>query len=240
MGGKWYDGGMAKKTDKDTRKPNDKFNVDRIIRSAKVPAGQLLAHPENFRIHGELQAGMVESTIKDVGWVRRVLVNENTGRVIDGHLRVTNAMKRGENTPVPVDYVSLTEEEEMLVLSMLDESGRIAFVDTVKRDELIDRLKEIGLYKKSVSTLVSAIENRKVSLVRDAELAIQLKGSNVSQKDIVVNNKDWMEITLIIRRADKEFMFDVLDEAKSLFKLRTQSDALMKILKGWRDASTKS
>lgn len=104
---------------------------NRILRSEMVAPDQLLANPDNWRIHPAFQEAALEGVLDDVGWVRTVLVNEATGHVVDGHLRVALALKRNEPT-VPVDYVELTIEEERAILSTLDPIAALAGTDKEK------------------------------------------------------------------------------------------------------------
>lgn len=71
-----------------------------------------------------------------MGWVQQVLVNRQTGHVIDGHLRVELAISRGEPT-VPVLYVDLAPAEEALILATLDPIGAMAVTDAPKLEELL-------------------------------------------------------------------------------------------------------
>lgn len=93
-----------------------------------VPADQLLANPDNWRIHSIHQQNAMKGVLNKVGWVGRgCVVNINTNRVVDGHMRIGLAIDAGEL--VPVDYVDLTEEEERIVLATLDPIGAMATVD---------------------------------------------------------------------------------------------------------------
>ncbi len=100
---------------------------NRIIAHDLVPAEKLQAHPSNFRRHPAAQRAALEGSLAEIGWVKAVLVNRSTGRIIDGHARVEEAARKKE--PVPVDYVELSEEEERLALATLDPIGEMATVD---------------------------------------------------------------------------------------------------------------
>jgi predicted RNA binding protein with dsRBD fold (UPF0201 family) len=56
---------------------------------------------------------------------------------VDGHLRVTLALRQGDDTPVPVTYVELSEAEESLALATLDPLSAMAYADKQKLDELL-------------------------------------------------------------------------------------------------------
>ena len=93
--------------------------ANRIVGEGYEAPDQLLAAPDNWRIHPREQQEALEGVLDRVGWVTRIIVNKRTGHVIDGHLRVSLAISRGEPT-VPVTYVDLSDREEGLVLATLD------------------------------------------------------------------------------------------------------------------------
>ena len=101
---------------------------NRIVRDGYEAPDQLLANPMNWRVHPLHQQEKLEGVLSEVGWIQRVIVNEATGHVIDGHARVGLAISRGEPL-VPVLYVDLTLEEERLVLATLDPIGALAGTD---------------------------------------------------------------------------------------------------------------
>lgn len=71
-----------------------------------------------------------------VGWVQQVIVNQRTGHLLDGHLRVSLALKKNEAT-IPVVYVDVSPEEERLVLASLDPIAGLAGIDHEKQTELL-------------------------------------------------------------------------------------------------------
>lgn len=99
-----------------------------IIREADVPPAEIMANPENWRAHPIFQRDVLLELLDDVGWVDSVVVNERTGRLIDGHLRVKIALERGEDT-IPVTFVDLSEDDERLALAMLDPVAEMALID---------------------------------------------------------------------------------------------------------------
>jgi len=110
---------------------------NRLIGHANVDPESLLANPANWRIHPHSQEEALSGVLAEVGWVDSVLVNQRTGFVIDGHLRVAHALSMGESS-VPVDYVDLSEEEEAEVLATFDPLAALAVSDGAKLKELLD------------------------------------------------------------------------------------------------------
>ncbi len=100
----------------------------RIVGEGHEAPDQLLANPNNWRIHPGPQQDALLEALDKVGWVKPVIVNKTTQHVVDGHLRVGVSLTRGEPS-IPVSYVELTEEEEQLVLMMLDPISEMAGMD---------------------------------------------------------------------------------------------------------------
>ena len=115
----------------------DKKWQNRIVKYGEEDPNQLLANPFNHRIHSRIQQGHLESILDEVGWVDDVKVNVTTGHIIDGHLRVTLALRNDQK--VPVKYVEISEEEK-LILATFDWITGEAGIDV---EQLGDILEEI-------------------------------------------------------------------------------------------------
>lgn len=120
---------------------------NRIVKSGEVEVEQLLAHENNWKIHPRPQADAFLGAAKDVGFVDRVLINmrasadwppgkRNVETLIDGHMRVGEALSVGQPT-LPADWVDLTPWEEAYVLKTLDVIGSMWGVDNDKWNELM-------------------------------------------------------------------------------------------------------
>jgi ParB-like chromosome segregation protein Spo0J len=109
---------------------------NRIVGHGEEDPAQLLANPRNFRIHPKTQQDAVAGVLEEVGWVQSVIVNRTTGHLIDGHLRVSIALRDDEPT-IPVVYVDLSEAEEALILATLDPLAALAGTDREKLAELL-------------------------------------------------------------------------------------------------------
>lgn len=107
----------------------------RIVDSGMVDAATLTANPRNARKHPPAQRAALKGVLSEVGWVGRVIVNRTTGLIVDGHLRVDEASKRGEQ--VPVDWVELDEAEEAMILALYDPIGALAETDQAALDDLL-------------------------------------------------------------------------------------------------------
>ena len=101
----------------------------RIVGHGEEAPDQLLANPRNWRIHPKAQQDALAGVLSEVGWVQDIIVNQQTGHVVDGHLRVSLALARGEES-IPVAFVDLTDEEELLILASFDAISANASTDT--------------------------------------------------------------------------------------------------------------
>jgi DNA modification methylase len=125
----------------------------RIVGTGEETPDQLLANPRNFRVHPKPQQDALAGVLSEVGWVQNVLVNRQSGHVIDGHLRVSLAISRGE-PKVPVVYVDLTPEEEALVLATFDPISALAGTD---KDILGDLLAEVSTQDAALQEMLEGL-----------------------------------------------------------------------------------
>lgn len=109
---------------------------NRIVGYDTVSPDQLLANPRNWRVHPQFQQQALLGLLRDIGWVQDVIVNQRTGFVVDGHLRVTLALR--ENQPVPVKYVDLSDQEEASIIASLDPIACMAVADAEQLNNLLE------------------------------------------------------------------------------------------------------
>lgn len=134
---------MAKRSSKNgagNEQPDQAWR-SRIVGEAEVEPGKLQAHPENWREHPPAQQAALARVIGEVGWIQRVVVNQRTGHMLDGHCRVELAVQRHEPT-VPVLYVDLSEEEERVVLATFDPISALATENKSRLKGVLDQIKE--------------------------------------------------------------------------------------------------
>ena len=119
---------------------------NRITRYGEEAPDQLLANDKNWRVHPKAQQDALEGALRKVGIVQNVVVNERSGKMIDGHLRAQMAISSGQPT-VPITYVDLSDEEEALILATIDPVTGLAGTDQKLLDSLITdiRLSDLGM-----------------------------------------------------------------------------------------------
>jgi hypothetical protein len=120
---------------------------NRITGADVKPAKWFLANEQNWRIHPQVQQEALKGSLDEIGWIQDVVVNQRTSdewgenrnveTLLDGHLRVSLALRQGEDTQIPVKYVDLSPVEESLALIMLDPIAAMAGTDVQKLESLL-------------------------------------------------------------------------------------------------------
>lgn len=126
---------------------------NRIVGHGEESPEQLVANPLNWRIHPKGQQAALQGTIDDIGFIRSVTVNRRTGFVLDGHLRVTLALRSGQKS-IPVEYVDLSEAEEAEALATLDPIAAMAAADKSAVDNL---LKQVQTSNQAVQEMLAEV-----------------------------------------------------------------------------------
>lgn len=98
-------------------------------------------NPLNFKIHTDFQTEVVSELIRKHGWIKPLVVNLTTGRLLDGHDRKQIAI--ANRLPfVPVVLGNWPEEQEAEILGSLDPSAALARIDPDSIQRLIDELQD--------------------------------------------------------------------------------------------------
>lgn len=129
----------------------------KIVRHSKESPSSLTGNPLNFRTHPKKQREAVGDSIAEVGFIKSILVNEQTGYVIDGHERLWQALLIEEANPkftIDVEWVSLSPEKEKLALTVLDATCEMAGVDQVMLDQI---LREVETGSEALADLIASL-----------------------------------------------------------------------------------
>lgn len=113
---------------------------NRIVGHGEENLDQILFNPANWRTHPKVQQEALEGVLAEIGYVQEVIVNRQTGNLVDGHLRCQLAARNGERS-IPVEYVDLDPDEELIVLATLDPIAAMANTDRDKLDSLLHSVK---------------------------------------------------------------------------------------------------
>lgn len=161
---------------------------NRIVRYGSENPEQLLANPSNPRIHPKFQQDVMVGVMNQVGWVDDVIVNlrtdeawgadRNVETMLDGHLRVELALRKGEKE-VPVKYIDLTPEEEALMLATFDPIGALATVSADALTSVLDQLQNDDLDVQTLLDQLAAdaglgVEEQEVNEALDADARVEI------------------------------------------------------------------
>ena len=133
--------------------PSIKNWLNRIVSYAEESPDQLLANPQNWRVHSRTQQSALSGVLDDIGFIAPVVVNQNTGHLVDGHLRVSLALRHSVPL-IPVVYVNLTEDEEREALTTFDPITNMANSDMNMLESLI---KDLGKVNESTRLLLGNV-----------------------------------------------------------------------------------
>lgn len=90
--------------------------------------GELAPNPHNHRLHPDRQKELMRAALADEGWIDPVIFNRQTGRLVDGHERVEEAMAAGVEA-VPVIEIDVDEATERRIIARHDRIGALAEID---------------------------------------------------------------------------------------------------------------
>jgi ParB-like chromosome segregation protein Spo0J len=130
-----------------------KLWANRIVRHADVDPSTLAPSELNWRRHPQSQADALAGVLGSIGVVQSVIVNERSGRIVDGHLRVQLAVERSEPL-IPVVYVDLDDAEERLILATLDPLAALAETDA---EQLRALLADVSTDDAALADLLSSL-----------------------------------------------------------------------------------
>ena len=148
---------------------------NRVVATGLAAPSSLLPHPRNWRKHPLKQQRTMADAFGQLGWLVPVIVNRRSGRLIDGHLRVRMAQSAGL-AEVPVTYVDLTEEEELLALATIDPLGDLA------RRGADDLRSIVGDLEVQTGDLEQAIKDLDRLAAGDQEGTAQSRGRRANQR----------------------------------------------------------
>ena len=126
--------------------------ANRIVRYGEQPANQFLAHEKNARRHPARQREALRGSLDAVGWVEPIIVSVRSGKTLDGHARIEEALSKDENMPCPFVEVDVSEEEERTILATLDPITGLATYD---KDALDMLLREVSTDSIALQQLLS-------------------------------------------------------------------------------------
>jgi hypothetical protein len=140
----------------------------RIVRYTETPPEDLCAHPGNAHFHPGRQREVMRAVLTDVGWIAPVIENVRTGHLLDGHLRVEEALSAGV-ARIPVIQVDLSEEEEAEALVTFDGIGQLA---RWERDRLDDLIADVATDSTAIDELLQDLSAKALTPAAMPELPV--------------------------------------------------------------------
>lgn len=162
--------------------PRDPWS-NRIVGTDNVAPADLVPNAGNWRRHSSRQRRALTGVMDDVGWVAQITVNQRSGHLVDGHLRLALALERGEPS-VPVVYVDLDEGEERLVLATLDPIGALAEADGGALELLLSQIETAdGTVRRLLDDLAAEAERHQPRLPVDPDEVGDVTGAVTRRGD---------------------------------------------------------
>jgi hypothetical protein len=109
-----------------------------IVGHDRVDPNTLKPHPRNWRQHPKNQEAALDGLMRRVGWLQDIIVNVQTGYMLDGHDRLKLAIANAE-PDVPVKYVDVPADKEDEVLAAFDPIGELAGRHQAMYDQVAQR-----------------------------------------------------------------------------------------------------
>lgn len=138
---------------------------DRIIEFGRKPAHEFLAHPENVRRHPNRQRDALRGSMDSIGNIGVIIENANTGHVIDGHLRIEEALSVNETMELAYVLVDLEPHEEAQALASYDFITTLAEYD---RENLDSLLRQVQSDDERVQALLSELAENNQLYIPDS------------------------------------------------------------------------
>lgn len=175
---------------------------NRIIGYGVEAPDQLLANPDNVRRHDRHQQSVMEAMLREVGYVQDVIVNQRTGTLIDGHMRVSLALRDGQAT-VPVKYVDLDPEAEKIAVATLDAITELADHNAETFEELLA----------SVSTSEEALQNLLDTMYRaGGGLPDDTTDGDDWESSTPLPSLKWGRYAVIMSRDERDSLIEAIDD----------------------------
>ena len=195
---------------------------NKIIGYGEVATDDILAHPQNWRIHPAHQQAALKGVLDDVGIVQNILINKRTSEqwpagdryvqtLVDGHARVQLALRHGQQT-LPVTYCDLTPAEETEILLTLDPLSALATADSEKLAEL---LAEIQSADAAVTAMLDGLAH---------ENGLGIAATSQPSHEHIQNGSP--DIAPVIRTLAERFLvppFSVLDARQGYWQSRKRA-----------------
>lgn len=168
----------------------------------------------------------MEGVLEEIGWIDEVKVSIDSGLVVDGHMRASLAISRGET--VPVCYLKLTPEEERLALATYNPIAALAVPD----EEALNRvLGQIETPNPDIATFLD-------SLYSEANQTA-LKAAQEKAEDAGAELREKSKSAPIIRMLMQVPEVQLLEQAIVRTGAATRGEAVAEICRAYLERSSR-
>lgn len=200
--------------------------ANRIVSQEEVDPNELLDHPDNWRRHPSVQRAALEGALNEVGWVQNVVVNQRTGRIIDGHLRVDSARAEGVN--VPVVYVDLSDDEESIVLASMDTITGLAEHD---HEQLAELISSLHVQDDALAELLDTERLRAMEAIEGAQGDQNESGGGNESG----TGSEEQALTVMLSPDNRIMVEETLSRVREDYGLDNQSEAMVALCQYYRE-----
>lgn len=152
---------------------------NRIVSHDNIDPKMLIENPFNMAIHTDMQKQLMTGVFDEIGWLQSVIVNTTTNHIIDGHMRISLAIKNNQDS-VPVSYVELDDEEEKKALMSINP---IAMMVVEKKEKVEEILRSISPNNKDFGVLLKSIADRNRIAIEKLDEDYRFNGEDIKDED---------------------------------------------------------
>jgi hypothetical protein len=132
---------------------------NRIVRHARIRAGDLVPHELNPRLHSPAQRRALEQLYAEIGFARSLLaytLPDGRLKLIDGHLRA----EMNPDQEVDVEVLDVNDAEARALLLAIDPLAQLAGYDSALLEELRRRTEQDSAAVKSLWQILEEASGR--------------------------------------------------------------------------------
>lgn len=214
------------------------WKVERLVPYTKL----------NVRVHPKEQVEQIAASITEFGFTAPILVDDKAG-ILAGHGRLSAAKKIGMKV-VPVIQLKHLNEVQRRAYMIADNKIPLSAQWDAKR--LDKELK--ALSKSGYDILITGFSEADIARLTDDLDEMELRetsrggggaGGGASKDDDDDDDKapstkpspatDMVALNFIVSDKQRDFILEVLAQAKTQHKLKNNGDALVKIMQQWKE-----
>ena len=209
---------------------------NRVKELRQVRAGELLPHPDSWRVHGEAQQAVLSALLGEVGIAGVLLGFPADGKGPDGDfskLMIFDGHGRRERDPKqiwPIAVTDLTRPEADKMLAALHPVAEMAKTDPAKIDELI---RKVQTGSDELAKMLADLHQEAI----DQQLADIESGGNSDSDEEPDDGTppEFVPFRCPVTVAQEQVIRKAIRAAKAKFGVDATGEAMTEALKEWLD-----